>query len=150
MPTMLCIETHQPWARFVIHQALTTVVVQIVLLCKSTLSPDEDLQYNGRNVTINIYVAIMRQTINETLYTQKLLSTINNIFHDIYLCFFFPGCHPGFSHLSILACTCTPLTQSITTLGSTQGGDDVSVHLLHRVGWRGGVWRKRETAHSLV
>ena len=44
MPTMLWIETHQPWARFVIHQSLTTTVVQIVRLSKSTLSPDEDLQ----------------------------------------------------------------------------------------------------------
>ena len=43
-PTMLWIETHQPWARFVIHQSLTTTVVQIVWLSKSTLSPDEDLQ----------------------------------------------------------------------------------------------------------
>ena len=40
----LWIETHQPWARFVIHQSLTTTVVQIVWLSKSTLSPDEDLQ----------------------------------------------------------------------------------------------------------
>ena len=44
MPTMLWIETHQPWARFVIHQLLTTMVVQIVWLSKSTLLPDEDLQ----------------------------------------------------------------------------------------------------------
>ena len=43
-PTMLWIETHQPWARFVIHQSLTTTVVQIVWLSKSTLSPDGDLQ----------------------------------------------------------------------------------------------------------
>ena len=117
-----------------IHQALTTVVVQIVLLSKSMLSPDEDLQYIGRNVAIDIYVAIVRQTINEAIHTQKLLSMINNIFHDIYLSFFSPGCHPGFSHLSILAWACTPLTQSITTLGSRQGDDDVNVHLLHRVG----------------
>ena len=33
----------QLWARFVIHQSLTTTVVQIVLLSKSTQSPDEDL-----------------------------------------------------------------------------------------------------------
>ena len=44
MPTMLWIETHQPWARFVIHQLLTTMVVQIVWLSKSTLLPVEDLQ----------------------------------------------------------------------------------------------------------
>ena len=44
MPTILWIVTHQPWARFVIHQSLTTMVVQIVWLSKSTLSPDEDLQ----------------------------------------------------------------------------------------------------------
>ena len=43
-PTMLWIEAHQPWARFVIHQSLTTTVVQIVWLSKSTLSPDGDLQ----------------------------------------------------------------------------------------------------------
>ena len=30
MPTMLWIETHQPWARVVIHQSLTVTVVQIV------------------------------------------------------------------------------------------------------------------------
>ena len=34
----------KPWARFVIHQSLTTTMVQIVRLSKSTLSPDEDLQ----------------------------------------------------------------------------------------------------------
>ena len=34
----------QPCARFVIHQSLTTTVVQIVRLSKLTLSPDEDLQ----------------------------------------------------------------------------------------------------------
>ena len=44
MPTILWIETHQPWATFVIHQSLTIMVVQIVRLSKSTLSPDEDLQ----------------------------------------------------------------------------------------------------------
>ena len=40
------IETHQPWARFVIHQSLTATLVQIhvVRLSKSTLSPYEDLQ----------------------------------------------------------------------------------------------------------
>ena len=42
--TIIWIETHQPWARFVIHQSLTTTVVQIVRLSKSTLSPVEDLQ----------------------------------------------------------------------------------------------------------
>ena len=40
MPTMLWIKTHQPWARFVMHQSLTTSVVQIVWLSKSTLSPE--------------------------------------------------------------------------------------------------------------
>ena len=40
IPTMLRIKTYQPWARFVIHQSPTTVVVQIVLLSKLTLSPD--------------------------------------------------------------------------------------------------------------
>ena len=44
MPTTLLIETHQPWATFVIHQSLTAPLVQIVRLSKSTLSPDEDLQ----------------------------------------------------------------------------------------------------------
>ena len=37
LPTTLWIETHQPWARFVIHQSLTTMLVQIVRLHKSTL-----------------------------------------------------------------------------------------------------------------
>ena len=37
-------ETHRPWARFVIHQSLTTMVVK-VRLSKSTLPSDEDLQY---------------------------------------------------------------------------------------------------------
>ena len=45
IPTMLCIETHQPWARFVINQSLTTTALQIIRLSKSTLSPDEYLQY---------------------------------------------------------------------------------------------------------
>ena len=44
MPTILWIETHQPWERFVIHQSLTTTVVQIVRLSKLSLSPEEDLQ----------------------------------------------------------------------------------------------------------
>ena len=43
MSTMLWIEPHQPSARFVIHQSLTTTVVHIVLLSKSTLSPDRNL-----------------------------------------------------------------------------------------------------------
>ena len=34
---------NQPWARVVIHQSLTTTVVQIVRLSKSTLPPNEDL-----------------------------------------------------------------------------------------------------------
>ena len=42
IPSVLWIETHQPW--FVIHQSLTTRVVQIVRLSRSTISPDEDLQ----------------------------------------------------------------------------------------------------------
>ena len=46
MPAMLWIQTHQPWARFVIHQSLTTTVVyMLVPLSKSTLLPDEELQY---------------------------------------------------------------------------------------------------------
>ena len=45
MPTMLWIETHQPWARFLIQQSPPTMVVQIVLLSESTLSPYKDLQY---------------------------------------------------------------------------------------------------------
>ena len=44
------LETHEPWGRFVIDQSLTTTVVQIVRLSKSTLSPDEDLQQLGRIV----------------------------------------------------------------------------------------------------
>ena len=44
MPTMFWIETHQPWATLVKHQSLTTTVVQIAQLSKSTLPPDEDLQ----------------------------------------------------------------------------------------------------------
>ena len=40
------IKTRQQWVRFVIHQSLATVVVLIVPFSgKSTLSPDEDLQY---------------------------------------------------------------------------------------------------------
>ena len=43
---IIWIEIHQPWARFVIPQSLTTKVVQIIIpLSKSTLSPDEDLLY---------------------------------------------------------------------------------------------------------
>ena len=38
MATMLWIKTHQPWARIAIHQSLTTMVVEIVLLSKSTLN----------------------------------------------------------------------------------------------------------------
>ena len=62
MPTMLLIETHQPWARFVIHQSPTTMVVQIDLLSKSTLSPYKGLQYV-------VEMRILRQMINETLNT---------------------------------------------------------------------------------
>ena len=38
------IETHQLWARFVIHQSLTTTVVNIVRLSKSTVSLGGELQ----------------------------------------------------------------------------------------------------------
>ena len=71
MPTMLWIKTHQPRARIVIHQSLTTMVVKIVLLSKSTLSTDVRLAVRGRNVTINICVQIVRQTVNETHYTHN-------------------------------------------------------------------------------
>ena len=56
VPTMLWIETHQPWARFVIHQSLTTTEVHIVRLSKATLSPDEDLQCAVESMAINIKV----------------------------------------------------------------------------------------------
>ena len=58
MPIMPWLETHQPWARFEIHQSLTTTVVQTVRLSKSTLPA-----VCSRNVAINIKVTIVRQTI---------------------------------------------------------------------------------------
>ena len=77
MATMLWIETHQPWATFLIHKSLTTTVIQIVWLSKSTLSP----AVCSRNVAINIKVTIVRQTIKlNPLYA---LSMMINIFHDI-------------------------------------------------------------------
>ena len=54
------IETHQPIARFVIHQSLTTTVVQTVLLNTLTLSPDEDLQCV---VKLSWSISIVRQRI---------------------------------------------------------------------------------------
>ena len=60
---VLWIETHQPWARFVSHQSLTTTVVQIVWFSKSTLSPDEDLQC-AVETSRSISVTIVRQTIH--------------------------------------------------------------------------------------
>ena len=44
MPIIIWIETRQPSARFVLYESLTTKVVEIVLLSKSTLPPDEDVQ----------------------------------------------------------------------------------------------------------
>lgn len=38
-PTMLRIETHEPWVRFVVHQSLATMLVWIVQLHKPTPSP---------------------------------------------------------------------------------------------------------------
>ena len=71
MPTMLWIETHQSWARFVIHQSLTIMVVLIVWLSKLTLSPDEDLQCVVKtSQSRNIKVTIARQMIKlNPLYT---------------------------------------------------------------------------------
>ena len=79
MPTMLWIKTHQKRARFIRHQSVTTTVVEIVLLSKSTLQPDEDLQ--SRLKCCNQYLSDNRQTNNKwnPLYT---FCTMNNIFHD--------------------------------------------------------------------
>ena len=44
MPIIIWIETRQPSARFVLYESLTTKVVEIVLLSKSTLPPAEDVQ----------------------------------------------------------------------------------------------------------
>ena len=61
--TMLWIETHRKRARFVGHQSPTTMVVQIVLLSKSTLQPDDDLQ--SRLKCCNQYLSDNRQTNNK-------------------------------------------------------------------------------------
>ena len=76
MLTTLWIETHHSLARFVIHESLTTKVVQIVLLSKPTLSSDESRRPAVRvgNVAINIYVTIVRQTINGALYSLSSIS----------------------------------------------------------------------------
>ena len=64
LPTMLRTETRHPWARFVIHQSQTTTVVQIVRLSKSTLSPDEDLQWVVKMSRSKSKWQSWRQTIN--------------------------------------------------------------------------------------
>ena len=54
--------------RSTVHQSLTTTGIETVSLRKSTLWPDEDLQYaveRSRSISL---VKIVRQTINETLY----------------------------------------------------------------------------------
>ena len=80
MPTMLWIKTHQPWVTFVIHQSLTTTVVQIVLLSKSTLLPDEDLQC----AVETSWYKISKWKSWDKRYLNPLctLSTMINIFDD--------------------------------------------------------------------
>ena len=56
------------WNPATIHE-LTTTVEQIVLPNESTLSPDDGPAVRGRNAAFNISVTIVRETINETLYT---------------------------------------------------------------------------------
>ena len=91
MPTMLWIETHQPWARFVIHQPLTTTVVQIIRLSKSTLSPDENLsvrsnrrdQYQSDNRDTNdktnpfiiVFVSHLQLAVNQLFTSMSIKCT---------------------------------------------------------------------------
>ena len=70
---MLQIKTNQPWTRFMIYQSLTTTVVQIVPLSKSTLSPDQwRPPVHSWNIAINMQLTIMSQTINK-LYIHVIL-----------------------------------------------------------------------------
>ena len=64
MTTVLWIETHQSWARFVIHQSLTTTVVQIVRLSKSTLSTIKLYPLYTLSTTINIFHAMINFYLN--------------------------------------------------------------------------------------
>ena len=84
---MLWIETHKPWARLVIHQSLTTTVVKIVRLSKSTLSPDE-LTCSVRSKRRDQNQSDNRD-IHDKLNPLYTLFTMINIFHDIYLSFSF-------------------------------------------------------------
>ena len=84
---MLWIETDKPWARLVIHQSLTTTVVKIVRLSKSTLSPDE-LTCSVRSKRRDQNQSDNRD-IHDKLNPLYTLSTMINIFHDIYLSFSF-------------------------------------------------------------
>ena len=82
---MIWIETHQSWARFVMHQSLTTTVVQIVRLSESTLSPMKTCFVRSKRR--DQYQSDNRETNDNT----KPLSTMINIFHDdkyITLCNF--------------------------------------------------------------
>ena len=58
MPTVLWIETHQPWTRFVIHQSLTTTVVQIVRLLKTCIV---------RSKRRDQYQSVNRETNDKTI-----------------------------------------------------------------------------------
>ena len=77
MPTMLRIETHQKRAKFVRHQSLTTMVVQVVLL--STLQPHEDPQ--SRLKCFNQYLSGNHET-NNKWNPLKIFSIMNNIIPD--------------------------------------------------------------------
>ena len=69
----------------VTHQSLTTTVVHIVLLSKSTLSPDEDPAVRGRRVPINI----MWQSWDKRIVTKPFIHIIHDVQHLSCHCLFY-------------------------------------------------------------
>ena len=76
IPTMLQIEVNQPWMRFMIYQSLTTTVVQIVPLSKSTLLPDEDMQYTVETLRSICNWLSCQTNDKQTLYTRHTMNEL--------------------------------------------------------------------------
>ena len=104
MPTTFWIETHQPWAKFVIHQSLTTTAVKIFRLSKSILSPDEDLQ--AVETSRSIKVTIVRRTIKLNLYQdQEPINLMGSRLYLTLLRLLFRATHP-MHHGNYHKCPC--------------------------------------------
>ena len=62
--------------RFMIYQSLTTTVVQIVPLSKSTLLPDEDLQYTVETLRSICNSLLCQTNDKQTLYTRHTMNEL--------------------------------------------------------------------------